>query len=478
MKSIKGVSWNMNQVEFERVAASFAAFHQEFAPLFGRKEARHRSEQYLRGLLVQQTDRRNAENIAETIEGATPRTLQRFLTEAPWSGERVIERLQWYVGQRLGLSRPGGVFILDDTGFAKQGKKSVGVIRQYSGTLGKIGNCQVGVFMAYASEQASEQGSGSSWEHALVDKSLYMPHTWTDDPERCREAGVPEEEITYQTKAELGLRLLRQARQWGHLAGKWVTADEAYGKVPSLRDALDREGWWYVMEVQCTTQVFVQPAKTQVREWGGNGRPPTKTRVARGEPGPVGVEVLATELATRDVREWRELVVTEGAQGPRSYQFARKRVWEHREGIPGRECWLMMRRNLDGSELKYYFSNAPAGTPLLKLAQVGAVRWTIETEFQTEKGETGLDEYEARSWDSWHHHITLSLLAGAFLLQVQQEWGGKDGDATDHADTDQSGVAGVVTTAGLDTRRAMVVAGRHAGAQRASQAQSRQASPR
>lgn len=443
----------MEQAEFEQVVASFAGFHGEFAPLFGRKEAQRRSEQYLRGLLVQQTDRRNAENLAEAIEGATPRTLQRFLTEAPWSSEVVIERLQSYLGQQLRLSTPQGVFILDDTGFAKQGTKSVGVARQYSGTLGKIGNCQVGVFLAYASD-ASEFGRGDGWEHALVDKALYLPHAWVDNPERCRAAGVPQADITYRTKAELGLRLLRQARGWGHLAGRWVTADEDYGKVPTFRDALDAEGFWYVMEVQCTTQVFEQPAMTQVREWVGNGRPPTKTRLVRGEPGPVAVEVWAARLPDR---EWQELTVAEGAQGPRSYQFAAKRVWEHREGIPGRNCWLIVRRNLDGSELKYYFSNAPADMPLLKLAEVGAVRWTIETEFQTEKGETGLDEYEVRSWHSWHHHITLALLAGAFLLQVQQEWGGKD--ASNHSNASKSGAEGAIAAAELDARGVMVVAG-------------------
>ena len=157
----------MKQTEFEQVAASFAAFHREFAPLFGRTEAQRRSEQYLRGLLVQQTDRRNAENVAEAIEGATPRTLQRFLTEAPWSSEAVIERLQRYLGGRL--SAPAGVFILDDTGFAKQGRKSVGVARQYSGTLGKIGNCQVAVFLGYASPAGPRPGGSSALSAPQLD---------------------------------------------------------------------------------------------------------------------------------------------------------------------------------------------------------------------------------------------------------------------------------------------------------------------
>jgi SRSO17 transposase len=423
----------MKQAEFERVAASFAAFHREFAPLFGRKEAQQRGEQYLRGLLVQQTDRRNAENLAEAIEGATPRALQRFLTNSPWSSEVVIERLQDYVSQRLSTAQ--GVFVLDDTGFAKQGKKSVGVARQYSGTLGKIGNCQVGVFLAYASEQGN----------ALVDKALYLPRQWTDDPERCRAAGVPEERITYQSKAELGLQLLHQVRQAGHLTGNWVTADEDYGKVPSLRDALDAEGWWYVLEMPCNRHVFEQAAKTEVPAWVGNGRPPTKARLVVGEPRPLAVETLAATLTARD---WQALTVTEGDQGPRTYLFAARRVWESRDGLPGRECWLVLRRNLDGSEPKYYVSNAPADTPLLELAQVGALRWSIETEFQTEKGETGLDEYEARSWQGWHHHITLALLAGAFLLSLQQEWGGKD--APDHPAADQPSATGAAAAAYLD----------------------------
>lgn len=423
----------MKQTEFEQVAASFAAFHREFAPLFGRKEAQRRSEQYLRGLLVQQTDRRNAENVAEAIEGATPRTLQRFLTEAPWSSEAVIERLQRYLGGRL--SAPEGVFILDDTGFAKQGRKSVGVARQYSGTLGKIGNCQVAVFLGYASERG----------HALVDRALYLPRSWTEDTERCQAAGVPDDQRSYQSKTDLALKLLRQARQRGYLSGQWVTADEDYGKVPTFRDALDAEGWWYVLEVLCTTQVFTQAAKTEVREWVGNGRPPTRTHLAAGEPGPVAVQILAAQLPDT---AWQELTVAEGAQGPRSYQFASQRVWEHREGIPGRAGWLVWRRNLDGSELKYYFSNAPADTPLLKLAQVGGARWVIETEFQTYKGEAGLDEYEARSWQSWCHHITMAMLAGAFLLTLEQDWGEKD--APDHPAADQSSATATAAAARLD----------------------------
>ena len=413
----------MNLVEFDRVAESFAAFHREFAPLFGRPEAVNHAEQYVRGLLVQQTDRRNAENISEAVDDVAPRALQRFLTDSPWSSERVIDRLQGYVGRRL-RSREG-IFVIDGSEFPKQGKKSVGVARQYCGRLGKVANCQAGVFLTYVSERG----------HALVDARLYLPRAWAEDRERCRAAGVPET-VGYQSKAQLALASLRRARQAGHLTGRWVTADEEYGQVPTFRDSLDAEGWSYVLEVPCTTPVFSGFVKIEVPARSGKGRRPSRPRLVEGEPRPQTVEEVAQTLAPTD---WHVLTVAEGAQGPRRYQFAAQRVWESREGLPGRECWLVLRRNLDGSEPKYYLSNAPIDTPLSQLAHVGSMRWCIETDLQTTKGEAGLDEYEVRSWQGWHHHIVLAMLAAAFLLTLRLEWGEKD--APDHAAAGQPRLA-------------------------------------
>jgi SRSO17 transposase len=448
----------MDQAEFDRVAASFAAFHAEFAPLFGRKEAQRRSEQYMRGVLVQQTDRRNAENVAETLEGASPRALQRLLTEAPWPTEPVIDRLQAYLGARL--NTPEGIFVLDESGFPKQGQKSVGVARQYCGALGKVGNCQLGVVLAYVSARG----------HALVDKRLYLPPPWTDDAARCRVAGVPPE-VGYQSTADLGLARLRQARAAGHLQGHWVTGDDAYGKVPTLRDALDAEGWTYVLEVPQTTPVFTQPTAVVVPPWSGRGRKPTTPRLAPDAAPAQSVHAVADGLPAR---AWQELTVAEGAQGPRTYQFVALRVWESRDGLPGRACWLLLRRNLDGSEPRYYLSKAPEDIPLLTLAQVAAARWVIETEIQTAKGETGLDEYEVRSWAGWHHHSTLALLAGAFLLTLQQDWGGKDAPA--HAPASQPRAARAAAPAHVDAGGAPALARRHPRAQRAGQTLTHQTS--
>jgi SRSO17 transposase len=290
----------MELAEFERVAASFAAFHQEFAPLFGRKEAQRRSEQYVRGLLVQQTDRRNAENVAECVEGATPRALQRLLTEAPWEPAPVIDRLQAYLGPRLNSAE--GVFILDESGFPKQGKRSVGVAPQYCGVLGKVANCQMGVFVAYASARG----------HALVDARLFLPERWTNDPARCQAAGVPAD-VGYRSKAMLGLDMLHQARARGHLQGCRVTADDAYGEVPALRDALDDEGWEYVLEVPSTTYVFTSLPALVV---------PPRCTVPRLAPEATPAQAVPVVAADLPPSAWQALTVAEGAQGPRTYQFA------------------------------------------------------------------------------------------------------------------------------------------------------------
>lgn len=435
----------MDPARFEQVAASLAAFHQAFAPLFGRKEAQRRSEQYVRGLLVQQTDRRNAENVAECIEGATPRALQRLLTEAPWEPAPVIDRLQAYLAPRLNSAE--GIFILDESGFPKQGKRSVGVSHQYCGVLGKVANCQMGVFVAYASARG----------HALVDTRLFLPERWTKDRARCQAAGVPAD-VSYQSKAMLGLDMLRQARARGHLAGCRVTADDAYGEVPDLRDALDAAGWEYVLEVPSTTYVFTSLPALVV---------PPRCTVPRLVPEALPAQAVPAVAAALAPPTWQALTVAEGAQGPRTYQFAALRVWESREGLPGRACWLLLRHNLDGSEPRYYLANLPQETALLTLAQIAAARWVIETDFQTAKGEAGLDEYEVRSWRSWQHHVTLALLAAAFLLTLQQDWG--ENHAPPHTHPTQSAAARRVAAAPLLPAGPGRLACGHPGPERASQ---------
>jgi SRSO17 transposase len=422
----------MTPADLDRVVDSFTTFHATFAPLFGRRDTQRHSEQYLRGLLVQHADRRNAENLAEAISGATARSLQRFLTNAPWPHRPVIAALHAFLGPRLNSA--DGVFIVDETAAAKQGKCSVGVARQYSGTLGKVGSCQVGVFLAYASPRG----------HALLDGALYLPQEWIADPARRKVAGVPASS-TLQTKGDLAFELLQRTQKTGHLRGQWVTGDAVYGSDSALRDAVDRMQLTYVFEVRSTERVFTSRPATAVPAWRGRGRKPQRERRVADSVAPQTVAAVAAAIPQR---AWRTLTVAEGAQGPRRYQFWRARVWECRNDLPGRECWLLVRRKLDGSDLKYCLSNAAVTTPLLKLGQVGATRWTIETEFELTKSEAGLVEYEIRSWAGWYHHMTMALLAGAFLLQLQQDWGEKH--ARNHAAASEPSGAGTAAATDLD----------------------------
>jgi SRSO17 transposase len=433
----------MDPAELDRLADRFGALSRRSGPLFGSWGGWERGEQYLRGLLVGGDDRRNAENLAEHVDGATARALERFLSEAPWSADRVIASIQEDVAPLL--EEPDAVFVVDETGFAKQGTKSVGVARQYSGTLGKIGNCQIGVFLGYASSRG----------HALIDARLYLPEVWTDDPDRCRAAGVPDA-VGFATKPAQALAMVRQARVAGHLQARWVTGDAVYGGNPDFRDALDGDGLWYLLEVPTTTGVCpvtgTGPATPLVagrwRHRDDLGRPTTTGELAEALP----------------ADQWQTLTIGLGAQGPRVYQFAQQRVRAFRASVLGREVTAVFRRNPDGSELKLYPTNAPPGVPLLLLGQVASRRWMIETGFEQTKGEVGLDEYEVRGWRGWHHQVALALLAGLFLLQLKQGLGGKSAGPHDPASEPDPPTAPAAPD--LEPRRSPGLARAHPGPQR------------
>lgn len=397
----------MDQEEFRRLETSFQHFHAQFVPVFGRKPCRQRSQDYLRGLLVQAAERGNAENLSEVTD-ASERVLQRFLTEARWDEQAVIGQLQAYLGPRV--AHPEAVWAVDGSGFPKQGKKSVGVARQYCGALGKVAGCQVGVFLAHVGPRG----------RALVDKRLYLPQEWTDDPERCAAAQVPPEQRDYRSQSALALDMLQQARAWGHLTAEWVTGDDEFGKSPAFRDGVAAAGWRYVLEVPGNTPVWPETPTWETPASTGRGRPP--------QPRPVGSarREVPERAAALPVAAWQEITVGDGAQGPRSYRFAAEWVRESRDGQPGAELWVLHKQNLDGTHARTFFSNAPADTPLATLARVALSRWPIETEFENGKSQVALDEYEVRGWPGWQHHVTMCLLAAAFLLTLQQEWGEKD----------------------------------------------------
>ena len=403
----------MNDDDLQALLPALESFCARFGRFFRRSEGRAWSRKYLIGLALP-IERKNAENIAEQV-GAPPRKLQEFLSESPWDDEGCIGELQRFVGEQFGA--PGGVLILDDTGFAKKGIHSAGVGRQYSGTLGRVDNCQIGVFMGYASPHG----------HTLVDRRLYLTEGWLADPAKrgSPRAAVPET-VRFRTKLELAGEMLATAAARGHLPHQWVTADAAYGDSHDLRRLVASQGRWYCFEVRGTTEVWTADPGWQVPPpSGAKGRPRTR---ARPRPDALPAQTADEIVRSLPVGDWIRHRVTDGEKGPREYEFVRLRVIEkiHRE--PGPEGWLMARRPVGsdpGADIKCYLSNAPATIALAEMATVGCLRWTIEEDFELAKGEVGLDHYEVTRYRGWYHHITLSLLALAFLKSVQHEWGEK-----------------------------------------------------
>jgi SRSO17 transposase len=434
----------MDLAALDRVEGAFRDFHAFFAPSFGRKQWRQRSRDYLQGLLVQTQERANAENLAERVD-ASARSLQRFLTDARWDDQALIARLQTYLGERL--AHPAAVWVVDESGFPKQGKKSVGVARQYCGALGKVANCQVGVFLAFVSPRG----------RLLVDKRLFLPEAWVADRSRCQAAGVPEAEQRFRSKSELALAMLQDADTRGDLTATWVTGDDEYGKSPDFRAGVAALGLQYVLDVPGNMRVWPEELTWETPPYKGVGKHPTAKPVAEER------QEVRQRAAALPPAAWQELTVAEGAQGPRTYRFAAERVRETCKGEPGAEGWLLYRTNRDGSEPRYYLSNAPAATELELMAKVAARRWPIETELQVSKSFVGLDEYEVRTWAGWQHHMTMSLLANAFLLTLQQEWGEKA--SRHHAPTGLSARAGGTPQAAVQPERTDPVAPWNPGAE-------------
>ena len=397
----------MDAAVFEQVYEAFQDFHAYFGPLFGRRESRDHSRHYLQALLVQSGERRNAENLSETVP-ASARAMQRFLTEAPWDDDLVTGHLQEYLGPRL--EHAEAVWVLDGSDFPKQGRKSVGVARQYCGRLGKVANCQAGMFLAYISPLG----------RALVDKRLYLPESWTSDSGRCDAAGVPAERRRYRSKTELALEMVARALERDHLKAGWVAGDDAFGMSPSFRNGLAALGMRYVLDVPAGFTAWPAEPEWTSPAYQGCGRP-RKPKLVGGQR-----QTMAERSDELPQDAWREITVAQGSQGPRTYSFSAQRVRPTSKRKPDEIHWAVYRRNLDGSEPRYYLSNAPEDTPLETLAYVSGSRWRIETEFETEKSDVGLDEYETRTWAGWHHHVALCLLGGAFLLSLQQAWGEKD----------------------------------------------------
>lgn len=353
-----------------------AGLHARFASRFVRSEPRGRALAYMRGLIAP-LERKNGWTLAERAGDRLPIGMQRLLGEADWDADAVRDDVRGYVVETIGDR--DAVLIGDDTGFLKKGVRSAGVQRQYSGTAGRTENCQVGTFLAYASAKG----------RALIDRELYVPVSWTDDRERCRRAGIPDE-VDFATKTEHFKAMLNRAVEAG-VPFAWVTADEAYGQSKSLR-------WW--MEQRAISHVMcVKTSDTVITRGAGERR----------------VDELVADLAPQ---AWKRLSAGKGSHGERMYQWARIPIriwWENGHGH-----WVLARRSLkDPADIAYYVCYGPIGTRLKDLVKVAGARWAVEECFQTAKGECGLDHYQVRLYHAWYRHITLAMAALAALTAVR-----------------------------------------------------------
>ena len=361
-------------------ADGLVELHQRIGRRFGRVEPRRRALAYLRGLLSQ-VERKNSWWLAEQAGEQTPDGMQRLLNGSGWDADGVRDDLRDCVLEHLG--DPGAVLVLDETGFVKKGDRSAGVQRQDTGTAGKQENCQVAVFLAYAAPGGV----------ALVDRDLYLPKSWTDDRARCRATGVPDE-VGFQTKPQLGQAMLERALAAGVPFG-WVTGDTVYGGDRRLRVWLEEHAIRHVMAVKCTEPVW--------------------TLTDRG-PGQVAAQDLIAEV---EPAQWLRINAGDGSKGKRFDDWTRVPLW--RLGWPANVgFWLLARRRRsDPGELAYYVCFGPADTSLVTLVRVAGSRWRVEEAFEQAKGEVGLDHHQVRQYLAWYRHVTLAMVALAFLAAAR-----------------------------------------------------------
>ena len=358
-------------VVLEMAAGELGRLHELIAGRFARAEPRARVRAYVSGL-VAGLERKNGWTLAEQAGELSPDGMQRLLRRADWDTDGVRDDVRGYVAGQLG--DPGGVLIADETGFIKKGTRSAGVQRQYSGTAGRTENCQVGVFLAYASVHG----------HALIDRELYLPKSWTEDRDRCRAAGIPDE-TGFATKPQLAQVMISRAIAAG-VPFAWFTADEAYGQAKWLQAWLEEQDVSYVMAVR-RSDTFTMPA---------------------------GEQRADALIAALPPRSWQKISAGAGAHGPREYHWARVPV--RPGGKRGRGRWLLARRSLTSpQEISYYACYGPSRSSTADLAWIAGSRWHIEEAIQQAKGEAALDHYQVRTWRAWYAHITLSMLALAWL---------------------------------------------------------------
>jgi SRSO17 transposase len=398
------ISYSVTTKQLAAGRARLEMFLTEMLALLGRKDRRQWGGVYLRGLLLD-GERKSAGAMAARLPDGNEQSLQQFLNQSPWDWQPLWRQM----AARVERTFPSAMaWIIDDTGFPKKGEHSVGVARQYSGTLGKIANCQIAVSL----HRTDTRGSSP------LGFRLYLPQEWTDDEARCQAAGVPET-VGFQPNWRLALELIDQALSWGLEKPSAVLADASYGDVTAFREELAHRGLAYAVGISKSLAVWPEPPGGAIPAGNGRGRPTKCMRF--GDKKPVSVK----ELAVANQKQFRKVRWREGSRGPLTSRFWAQRVqtahgWNHGQA-PGKEVWLLVEWPTDEPEpVKYYLCDLPKSMSLRRLVATARGRWRVEQDYQQMKEELGLDHFEGRSWTGWHHHVTMVMLAHLFLRLEQK----------------------------------------------------------
>jgi SRSO17 transposase len=387
----------MTDAQIKRCRERLEQFLVDLLEPIGRSERRRWGGVYVRGLLLD-GERKSIEPMAQRLPEGNVQSMQQFIGQSPWDWNPVWEKL----GQRMTAElEPDPAWVIDDTGFPKQGTHSVGVARQYSETLGKTGNCQVAVSVHHVGKQGNMP---LGWR-------LYLPESWAHNTERRTEAGVPEE-VVFRKKWELALETIDQVRGWG-VPDQVVLADAGYGDATGFREGLEQRGLAYAVGVTPQVGVWLQPPKLAVPEAKPMGRPPSAVRYGTQRP------VMAQEAALK-AKGWKKVRWREGTKGWLESRFWAARVQtshRYQDGRPpGKPVWLLVEwPEAEDGPTKYSLCDLPASYKLRRLVRLVKCRWKIEQDYHQLKEELGLDHYEGRNWQGWHHHVTMVMLAHAFL---------------------------------------------------------------
>jgi SRSO17 transposase len=403
--------FDLNKEDIHEFQNELKAFHENFRDCFVRSESRGHFFNYMSGQFST-LERKSIEPIALAVENGNIRAMQHFVSKVIWDDDKIFHKYRNMINEDLG--DPDGVLIFDETGFQKKGDDSVGVGKQYCGTIGKVENCQVGVFAAYASPHG----------YALIDKQLFIPEKWfsEDYALRRRKCELPND-ITFRSKPQLAVQMLKNIEEKDQIPFKWVLADSIYGNSPDFIETVEDLGLRYFVSIPSDTNCWLNAPITRKKRYKYKGKIREKVILDTTQKVPVTVACVAKSINNFF---WYHRKVSEGTKGPIEYEFTKRRIVLSKNGVPGKEVWLIMRRTIEKDpSYSYFLSNAPVSTRLPTFVWLSGLRWAIEQCFEETKTELGMDHYEVRKFRGWHHHILTCMLAHFFLWHLKIRLGKK-----------------------------------------------------